>query len=180
MNNKKIIDQPLIIKKKTFIDSRGEFYENYNKINFLKINKINFNIVQHNISTSKKGVIRGLHYQLKKPQAKIIRAIKGKIFDVVLDLRINSKNYGKWKSFILEESSNESLYIPKGFAHGFMALKENTIIEYFVNEYRYSKYERTIIWNDEFLKIKWPKIHTKITLNKKDLKGKNFKNCENF
>lgn len=165
---------PLIISKNIHKDNRGVFFENFNKKYLKNKLNINFEILQHNISSSKKGTVRGLHYQIKKPQSKIIRVIQGKIFDVVLDIRKKSKNYGKVFTFKLNSKNKSSLYIPNGYAHGFMALENNTIVEYFVDEFRFPEYERTILWSDKNLSIKWPKMD-KIFISQKDMKGAFFK-----
>jgi len=156
-------------KIKKFSDKRGFFFEFYNHKNpsdKMSIKQINFSI-------SKKNVIRGLHYQQKKPQQKKLTVLKGKIFDVLLDLRKNSKNFGKIKTYILDDNKQKHLTIPKGFAHGFMSLEENSIICYIVDEYYNPKNEKTILWNDPALKIKWPKLN-KVIVSPKDKKGITF------
>ena len=149
----------VIIKKETHIDNRGYFRELYkNKI--LK-KKFIFDVM----SLSKKNVLRGLHLQLNKPQAKLITVIKGHIFDVALDCRKSSKTFGKYFSINLSENDNTSLYIPEGFAHGFCSLQNNTILLYKCTNYRDSKSETGILWNDPKIKIKWP-IKSPIVSNK--------------
>ena len=128
-------------------------------------------------SVSKKNVLRGLHFQIKKPQAKFISVLSGKIFDVVVDLRKKSKTFGKTFSIILDSRKNTSLFIPVGFAHGFKSLKDNSIMLYACSENRYPKYERGLIWNDKDLKIKWPNRKKNI-LSKKDKNNISFKNLK--
>ena len=140
----------LIYKKPTFEDKRGFFREMFIK------KHINKDFVFDIMSSSRKNVLRGLHIQTKKPQGKLITVIRGKIFDVGVDCRKNSKTYGKYFSKILSEKENVSLYIPEGFAHGFLAL-EKSIIHYKCTQYRDKKSETGINWNDHDLKIKWPK-----------------------
>ena len=140
----------VIIKKETFIDNRGYFRELYKN----KILKKKF--IFDAMSFSKKNVLRGLHLQLNKPQAKLITVIRGHIFDVALDCRKNSKTFGKYFSIELSENENASLYIPEGFAHGFCTLQNNTVILYKCTNYRDPKSETGICWNDPKLKIKWP------------------------
>ena len=125
-------------------------------------------------SLSKKNVLRGLHFQIKKPQGKLISVIKGEIFDVAVDLRKNSKTFGQYVSIILSGKQNVSFYIPEGFAHGFCALENNTIMHYKCTNYRDEKSELGIIWNDPKLNIKWP--IKKPILSKKDKGGISFKN----
>ena len=131
-----------------FCISNGETFRNnlLNKINFP------FDVM----SFSKKNVLRGLHIQIKNPQAKIITVTHGKIFDVAVDLRKKSKNFGKYFSIIISDKSDFSFYIPKGFAHGFICLSDKCTVNYKCSDYRNSKFERTLAWNDPKLKIKWP------------------------
>ena len=161
--------KPKIIILKKNLDKRGFFKEIFNE-KFLK-NKIgiNFKVKQINISNSKKGVIRGLHFQKPKPQAKIIYVLSGKIYDVVVDLRKKSNNYLKYKSFYLNASDNKILYVPKGYAHGFLSLEENTTVCYFVNEFWSKEDEKVISWNDKSIKVNWPNIENlEILTSKKD------------
>ena len=167
----KIIKTPIkgliVIINKKFVDSRGYFRE----VLLEKIikKKFIFNVVSH----SKKNVIRGLHFQEKKPQGKFISVIKGKIIDVVVDLRKNSKTYGRHFKIILSERNCTSVYIPGGFAHGFGGLEKENIVIYSCTNYRYKKGERGILWNDKVLKINWG--IKKPILSLKDKKNINFK-----
>ena len=158
----------IIILKKN-LDKRGFFKEIFNE-KFLKTKiGINFKVKQINISNSKKGVIRGLHFQKPKPQAKIIYVLSGKIYDVVVDLRGKSNNNLKYKSFYLSASDNKILYVPKGYAHGFLSLAENTTVCYFVNEFWSKKDEKVISWNDKSINIDWPNIkNLEVLTSKKD------------
>ena len=167
----KIIKTPikdlLVIKNRKFVDTRGYFREILLE-KFIK-KKFPFNVV----SISKKNVIRGLHFQIKKSQAKFVSVIKGKIIDVALDLRKNSKTYGKFFKIILSDKNCTSIYIPEGFAHGFGGLeKENTVI-YSCTKYRFKKYERGILWNDKDVGINWG--IKKPIISAKDKKNKIFK-----
>ena len=158
-----------ILKINKFKDKRGYFFEILNNKNISKEIKIK-NFKQLNLSFSKKNVLRGLHYQLKNSQGKLITVIKGEIFDVMIDLRNNSKTFGKVFSKVIRDKDNNQVWIPKGFAHGFLALSDETIVIYHVSEYFDSKNERTILWNDKTLNIKWP--IKKPLLSKKDQNGK--------
>ena len=158
----------LIYQRSSHQDSRGYFREL-----FLKKN-INKNFIFDYFSLSKKNVIRGIHIQLKKPQAKLITVFSGKIFDVVVDCRVRSKTFGKCFSIILYANKNKSLFIPSGFAHGFCSLSNNTILHYKCTNYRDKNSETGIIWNDKTLKIKWP-IKNPI-VSSKDKKNYIFKN----
>ncbi len=155
-----------IIKSKIYQDKRGFLRETFrNKL--IKNKKFPFDVM----SFSKKKVLRGLHIQTKYSQAKIITVTHGKIFDVVVDLRKNSKYFGKYFSIIISDKSNFSFYIPEGFAHGFMCLSKTCTVNYKCSNYRNSKYERTLAWNDQKIKIKWPS--KKPILSDKDKKGLN-------
>jgi len=140
----------LILENKSFNDKRGFFKELFKE----KLIKKNFPFLIS--SFSKKNVIRGLHIQLKKPQGKLVTVIKGKIFDVALDLRPNSKTFGKIYKIKLSEKNSRSLYIPPGFAHGFCGLDKENYIIYNCTKYRNKQSEMGIMWNDKELKIKWP------------------------
>ena len=154
-----------IIQTKIFFDKRGFFKEVY-KNNLIKKN-FKFDV----ISLSKKNVIRGLHIQTKKPQAKVITVVSGKIMDVAVDLRKNSKTFGKYYSLIISDKSDYSFYVPEGFAHGFLCLSDKCIVHYKCSEYRHKESETTLNWRDQKVKIKWPV--KKPILSKKDKIGKN-------
>ena len=154
-----------IIKTKMFYDSRGFFKEVFRN-NLIKKN-FKFDVM----SSSKKNVIRGLHIQTKKPQAKVITVVLGKIMDVAVDLRKNSKTFGKYYSLIISDKSEYSFYIPEGFAHGFLCLSNKCIVHYKCSEYRHKESETTLNWRDQEVKIKWP--IKKPILSKKDKIGKN-------
>ena len=166
------MDKIKILKINKFKDKRGYFFEILNNKNISKEIKIK-NFKQLNLSYSKKNVLRGLHYQIKNSQGKLITVIKGEIFDVMLDLRNNSKTFGKVFSKYVRDKDNNQVWVPKGFAHGFLALSKETIVIYHVSEYFDSKNERTILWNDKSLNIKWP-IKTYPYVSQKDKKGSNF------
>ena len=166
----KVLNFPEIIvfKPKKFIDIRGFFYENFNSNNFIKNTGVAFKPLQENISFSKKNVLRGLHFQKNKyAQSKLINVIKGRIVDVIVDIRPNSKNFGRWISYELDDINNESIYIPAGFAHGFFVLENDTKISYKVNKLYNKESEGSIIWNDKKISIDWPLV--KPILSKKDM-----------
>ena len=161
----------LIIKSKQFYDNRGYFRELIREVNIKQ--KFFFNIVSY----SKKNVIRGLHYQKVKPQGKFISVVKGKILDVAVDIRIKSKTYGKHYKVVLSDKNGTSVFIPPGFAHGFLSLEKENIVVYSCTNYRHQKSEKGILWNDNQLKIKWP--IKKPIISKKDLSNPLFKDFEN-
>jgi len=162
------INGPKILKTKIFKDKRGYLKEIYKKNILTKVNFV-FDVM----SCSKKNVLRGLHIQIKKKQAKIITVTNGKIFDVAVDLRKNSRTYGKYCSVIISDKSDFSFYIPKGFAHGFLCLTKKCTINYKCSEYRNPKHETTINWKDKDINIKWPT--KKPILSSKDSNGLSLK-----
>ena len=144
------IEGPMIIKTKIFKDNRGYLKETYRK-NILNEKNFPFDVM----SFSKKNVLRGLHIQSKKAQAKIITVTHGKIFDIAVDLRKNSKSFGKYVSLIMSDKSDFSFYIPEGFAHGFLCLSKVCTVNYKCSQYRVSTSEKTLRWNDPIVNIKW-------------------------
>ena len=169
--NKTFIEDLLIIEPQLFKDERGFFYESYNKNNL----DVNIVFVQDNESKSYKGVIRGLHFQTPPfEQTKLVRCVSGNILDVAVDLRTNSKTYGKSFSIELSSENNKQLFIPKGFAHGFQVLSEIAIVNYKVDNFYNPKSDSGIIWNDKDLSIDW-NLDIKPVLSVKDLKLISFK-----
>ena len=164
-----------IIKRPIHYDNRGNLKE------FFEQKKYNTKFIFDYYSFSIKNVIWGLHIQLKKPQVKLITVISGKIFDVVLDCRKNSRTFGKYFTIYMSAKDNISLYIPEGFAHGFCSLADDTILYYKNSNYRNIKYEAGILWNDKDLKIKWPIKKPIISAkDKKNLTFSKFLNSKNF
>ena len=170
---KKLFKECFVFKTNEFRDSRGYFTEIFNQNIFNKKLKKNFICKQINFIFSKKNSLRGLHFQ-KKPfsQKKILRVIKGKIFDVVVDIRKNSKSFGKFKSVILSDKNKKQIYIPGGFAHGYMTLSQTAKVEYICSNFYNKDHDVTIKWNDKKINIKWPKS-SKYHISKKDQKGLN-------
>lgn len=149
------IEGMCIIEPKIHGDSRGYFMETYNKNDMLEAG-LNMEFLQDNQSMSRKGVLRGLHYQKKYPQGKLVRVISGTVFDVGVDLRKNSKTYGKWHGVVLSAENKKQFYIPEGFAHGFLVLSDTAEFCYKVTDFYHPNDEGGIIWNDPTIGIKWP------------------------
>jgi dTDP-4-dehydrorhamnose 3,5-epimerase len=168
------IPEVLLITPEIFIDERGYFLESFNQKKFKKETGISKKFVQDNQSLSYKNVLRGLHYQ-KKPmeQGKLVRAVYGEILDVAVDIRKNSETYGKWVSEKLTADNQKQLWIPEGFAHGFLTLSEKAICAYKATNFYSSEHDKTLLWNDEDLNILWPYIETPI-ISKKDQLGIKF------
>lgn len=167
----------LLLVPKAFEDSRGYFMESYNQRAMESLG-FNHRFVQDNHSHSRKGVLRGLHYQIQQPQGKLVRAVSGEIFDVAVDLRRGSPCFGKWVGRCLSSENKLMLWIPPGFAHGFAVLSETADVLYKTTDYYAPQFERTIIWNDPDLAISWPITDTPV-VSEKDLAGKRFKDIGN-
>ena len=180
--DKKIVEGPLLITPNCFEDPRGFFLEEWNEVEWIKLLEANVQkyqqFVQDNLSKSSKGVLRGLHFQIEpNPQAKLVRCIAGEIFDVAVDLRKNSPTFGRWISTTLSGENLNQLWIPGGFAHGFLTLSDIAFVQYKVTNYWSQKCEKSLIWNDEEVNIEWPfEIidKTKIKLSKKDENASTF------
>lgn len=161
------IEGIFIIEPTVFGDERGYFMETYHKKEFEE-NGLNVNFVQDNQSKSTKGVLRGLHFQYTQPQGKLVRVINGEVFDVAVDLRKNSATYGDYVSVILSEKNKKQLYIPPGFAHGFLVLSEEAEFTYKCTDFYNGQDEGGIIWNDSEIGIEWPLKEKKMKLSEKD------------
>ena len=167
------INDLYVLEPKVFGDERGYFMESYNKNTFVELG-LDYDFVQDNQSKSKKGVLRGLHFQKKHPQAKLVRVLEGEVFDVAVDLRKDSSTYGKWFGVILSAENKRMFMIPRGFAHGFVVLSESATFTYKCDEFYHPEDEDGICWNDEELNIEWP-IDGEPLLSDKDKKHPSFK-----
>jgi dTDP-4-dehydrorhamnose 3,5-epimerase len=166
-----------IISPQIFEDSRGYFFEVYNEKKFQDLTGLHVTFVQDNQSKSSKGVLRGLHFQAGEfAQAKLVQVIKGSVLDVIVDLRKGSKTFGKQFSIVLDDKNKQQLYVPKGFAHGFLVLEDNTIFSYKCDNYYNASSEKGIIYDDEFLNINWNLPKEQLLLSEKDLKLPTFEN----
>lgn len=165
---KKNIDGVYEIIPKKYLDNRGYFMETFKQCDFERMG-LKYIFIQDNESKSKKGVLRGLHFQKKYPQTKLVRCIEGEVFDVCVDLRKQSPTYGKWCGVVLSATKGNQLLIPKGFAHGFLVLSETATFCYKCDEVYHQEDEGGIIWNDSQIGIEWPDIGEYI-LNEKDTK----------
>ena len=162
------IDGVYVVEPTVFGDDRGYFMETYQEQDFAAAG-INANFVQDNQSRSTLGVLRGLHYQKTKPQAKLVRVISGEVFDVAVDIRKGSPSYGKWCGVTLSAENKKQLYVPRGFAHGFLVLSESAEFVYKCDEFYYPEDEAGLMWNDPAIGIEWPvRQGTEILLSEKD------------
>lgn len=173
------IQDLLIIEPKVFGDDRGLFFESYNQSRFAELLGYEMSFVQDNHSRSGQGVLRGLHYQIQHPQAKLVRCVRGHVLDVVVDIRKSSPTFGQHMSLELSEENKRILWIPEGFAHGFVALSESAELLYKTTDYWYPEHERSILWNDPALAIDW-QLQSAPTLSAKDAQGKLFTDAEVF
>jgi dTDP-4-dehydrorhamnose 3,5-epimerase len=150
------IPEVLILEPKVFGDARGFFLESYNRETFQSVSGLDLDFVQDNHSRSAKHVLRGLHYQLVKPQGKLVRVVSGRVWDVAVDLRRSSAHFGKWVGVELSADNYRQFWVPPGFGHGFVVLSEHADFLYKTTEYWYPEYDRSIVWNDPQLAIAWP------------------------
>ena len=160
----------ILIEPQVFEDARGAFMESYRK-DLFAANGITADFIQDNHSRSAKGALRGLHYQVApREQAKLVRVVRGEAFDVVVDIRRDSKTFGRWQGQLLSAENKKMVFIPAGFAHGFLALKDSTELIYKVSEVYSEPHERGVLWNDPAIGIEWPKIDVPYLLSEKDKK----------
>ena len=173
------IPDVLLIEPQVFGDDRGFFYESFNQNKFEEAMGKKINFVQDNHSKSIKGVLRGLHYQLTpKAQGKLVRVIQGEVFDVVVDLRQSSPTFGKWVSEILSADNKKQIWIPEGFAHGFLTLSDTAEFLYKTTDFYSTEHEQAIRWNDEKIGIQWPM--KEVSLSSKDNAALSFKEAKYF
>ena len=164
------------IEPKVFGDARGFFFESFNQKAFNEATGTNHQFVQDNHSRSAKGVLRGLHYQIQQPQGKLVRVVRGAVFDVAVDIRKSSPTFGRWVGAELSEDNQHQLWVPPGFAHGFLVLSDLADFLYKTTDYYAPQYERSILWNDSDLNIDWP-IGEPI-LSNKDRQGLKFNSAD--
>jgi len=173
------IPEVVLFEPKVFGDDRGFFFESYNGRVFEDATGLKCNFVQDNHSRSSKNVLRGLHYQIKHPQGKLVRVIEGEVFDVAVDIRKSSPTFGAWVGATLSAENKLMMWVPEGFAHGFVVLSESAEFLYKTTDYWYPEYERGIIWNDPAIGIEWPVVGEPL-LAKKDTEAKLLQDAELF
>ncbi|RUM35151.1 MAG: dTDP-4-dehydrorhamnose 3,5-epimerase [Desulfobulbus sp.] len=176
---KTAISDVLIIEPMVYGDERGFFFESFNQQRWQDETGLETRFVQQNHSRSVKNVLRGLHYQIKQPQGKLVRVVLGEVFDVAVDLRSSSPTFGKWVGTHLTAENKKQFWVPEGFAHGFLVLSEVAEFLYLTTDYYAPEHERAIIWNDPDLGIAWP-LEGEPGLSEKDRKAGSFTNAEVF
>ena len=169
----------LIFEPKVFGDTRGFFFESFNARRFAELTGITTPFVQDNHSRSQKGVLRGLHYQIRQPQGKLVRVVAGDVYDVAVDLRRSSPDFGKWTGITLSAENKRIVWIPAGFAHGFVVLSDSAEFLYKTTDYWAPQHERCIRWNDSSLAIDWP-VSGNVLVSAKDAQGVAFADAEVF
>jgi dTDP-4-dehydrorhamnose 3,5-epimerase len=169
----------LIIEPKVFGDDRGFFYESFNERRFAELTGVNPRFVQDNHSRSSRNVLRGLHYQIKQPQGKLVRVTAGEVFDVAVDMRRSSPTFGRWVGVILSAENKRQLWIPEGFAHGFVVTSESAEFLYKTTDYWVPEHERSVRWDDPAIGIQWPLEGTP-QLSAKDQAGVLLADAETF
>jgi len=176
---KTAIPDVLMIEPTVYGDDRGFFFESFNQAKFDDAVGQKVNFVQDNHSKSVKNVLRGLHYQIKQPQGKLVRVVQGEVFDVAVDLRKSSPTFGQWVGEILSGDNKKQLWVPEGFAHGFLVLSETAEFLYKTTDYYSPEFERSLAWNDKVLNIMWP-LNLEPSLSLKDQQAKEFSNADCF
>ncbi len=170
----------LIIEPKVFGDARGFFFESFNQQVFERLTGLSVNFVQDNHSCSEQHVLRGLHYQIRQPQGKLVRVVAGEVYDVAVDIRKSSPTFGQWDGTILSAENKRMLWVPLGFAHGFVVLSEQAEFLYKTTDYWAPEHERSILWNDPDLAIDWQLKGSRPVLSKKDMAAVPFSQAELF
>ena len=173
------ISDVLIIEPKVFGDERGFFYESFNERRFAELTGVATRFVQDNHSKSAKNVLRGLHYQIQQPQGKLVRVVAGEVFDVAVDIRKNSPTFRQWVGVTLSADNKRQLWVPPGFAHGFVVTSESAEFLYKTTDYWAPEFERSILWNDPAIDINWP-LNAAPQLSAKDQTGKLLADAELF
>lgn len=173
------IPDVILLEPRVFGDERGFFFESFNQAKFEAAIGRHVDFVQDNHSHSAQNVLRGLHYQIQQPQGKLVRVVQGKVFDVAVDIRKSSPTFGQWVGEILSAENKRQMWVPEGFAHGFVVLSETAEFLYKTTDYYAPAHERTIVWNDPAIAIQWP-IDGEPALSAKDRQGKSLADSEHF
>ncbi len=175
-----IIPDVKILEPKVFGDARGFFMESFNEKVFRELTGVTLPFVQDNHSRSSRGVLRGLHYQVRQPQGKLVRVVRGAVFDVAVDIRRASPSFGRWVGVELSEDNNRQLWVPPGFAHGFLVLTESADFLYKTTDYYAPEHERCLLWNDPAVGVQWPTVDGAPLLSGKDQAGLTLDRAEVF
>jgi len=170
----------LLIEPRVFGDERGFFFESFNARAFREATGVALDFVQDNHSHSRRGVLRGLHYQIQQPQGKLVRAVSGEVFDAVVDMRRGSPAFGRWEGFVLSAQNKRLLWVPPGFAHGYMVMSDAADFLYKTTDYWAPQHERCLLWNDATVGVAWPLAGAAPTLSAKDREVLPFEHAETY
>jgi len=173
------IPEVIILEPRVFGDERGFFYESFNERTWQELTGLDTSFVQHNHSRSAQNVLRGLHYQIRQPQGKLVRVVAGEVYDVAVDIRASSATFGRWFGTLLSAENRRQLWVPPGFAHGFCVTSEYAEFLYLTTDYWAPEHERCIAWDDPDLEIAWPTVGAPL-VSAKDREGKRFKDADLF
>ena len=174
------IPEVIVLEPRIFGDARGFFMESYNRRTFAELTGCDPDFVQDNHSRSARGVLRGLHYQIRQPQGKLVRVVSGAVFDVAVDIRRSSPTCGQWVGEVLSAENQRQIWVPPGFAHGFLVLSETADFLYKTTDYYVPEHERCITWNDPELAVAWPLIGLELRLSARDMQGISFAQADLF
>lgn len=174
------IPDVLVLEPKVFGDERGFFMESFNARAFAEATGLDVQFVQDNHSRSGKGVLRGLHYQIKQPQGKLVRVVRGAVFDVAVDMRRSSGTFGAWVGVELSDDNQKQLWVPPGFAHGFLVVSDSADFLYKTTDYYAPEHERCLLWNDRQVGVQWPAMAVEPSLNARDAGGREFRAADTY
>lgn len=176
------LPEVLVVEPKVFGDERGFFLESFNQAAFERATGVSLPFVQDNHSRSARGVLRGLHYQIRQPQGKLVRVVSGRVFDVAVDMRRSSPRFGQWAGVELSAANKRQLWVPPGFAHGFLVLSDGADFLYKTTDYYAPQFERALAWNDEHVGVEWPlaELNGAPTLSAKDAAAPRWSDAECF
>ena len=173
------LPEVLVLSPRVFGDARGFFYESFNAKEFSQVTGLDVDFVQDNHSKSSKGVLRGLHYQIEHAQGKLVRVVSGEVFDVAVDMREGSASFGKWTGCVLSQANAKQMWIPAGFAHGFLVLSDSAEFLYKTTDYWHPEHERSLLWSDAAVGIEWP-LDGQPVLSEKDAAAPRLCEVETF
>ncbi|MCB5183704.1 dTDP-4-dehydrorhamnose 3,5-epimerase [Methylobacillus gramineus] len=174
------IPDVIVFEPRVFEDDRGFFLESFNQKSFEQVTRQHYDFVQDNHSKSSQGVLRGLHYQIQQPQGKLVRVVAGVVFDIAVDIRRSSPNFGAWVGEVISSDNKKQMWIPPGFAHGFLVMSDSAELLYKTTDFYAPNHERCLSWNDPEIGIEWPELDVPFQLSNKDKQGISLAHAECF